>query len=120
MGKRSIIKRSPLTRNQKVSYPYSKNNPRGRGRPRSSIRKKYKIKKQSKEDDSSYILPSNTEESVDFDKLDLEEETINSELNSPVIDLTQDDSEEEGSGYPYFSHGQQICRNGRRRSDCLL
>ena len=93
MGKRSIIKRLPLTRNQKVSYPYSKNNPRGR--PRSSIRKKYKIKQQSKEDDSSYILPSNTEESVDFDKLDLEEETINSELNSPVIDLTQDDSEEE-------------------------
>ena len=93
MGKRSIIKRLPLTRNQKVSYPHSKNNPRGR--PRSSIRKKYKIKKQSKEDDSSYILPSNTEESVDFDKLDLEEETINSELNSPVIDLTQDDSEEE-------------------------
>ena len=93
MGKRSIIKRLPLTRNQKVSYPHSKNNPRGR--PRSSIRKKYKIKQQSKEDDSSYILPSNTEESVDFDKLDLEEETINSELNSPVIDLTQDDSEEE-------------------------
>jgi len=126
MVKRYLRKRLPLTKNQKTISQYFKNSQKPR------IRRKLKVKKPSKEDDSSYILPSNTDETDDFDKLDLEEETIDSQLNSPVIDLTDDDDEQEAKSvkkYPKYpkiirtrktskkSKGRQtIAKRGRRRS----
>ena len=89
MGKRLITKRLPLTRNQQTIYHYFKNSQKPR------VRRKIKVKKSSKEDDSSYKLPSKTDETEDYDKLDLEDETIESQLNSPVIDLTEEDEPEE-------------------------
>ena len=80
MGKRSITKRLPLTKSKNKKYPKLQ---KKRGR---------KPKKPPNEDDDSYILPSKTEETVDFDALDLEDETIESQLNSPIIDLTDDES----------------------------
>ena len=96
MGKRSIIKRSPLKRNQQIQktiYSYFKNAPkrrRGRQKKRKNLRTKNNL-----DDDSSYILPSNSEKTDDFDNLDLEDETIYSLPNSIVIDLNEDENSDE-------------------------
>ena len=104
MVKRYLRKRLPLTRNQKTISQYFKNSQKPR------IRRKLKAKKPSKDDDSSYVLPSNTDETDDFDKIDLEEETIESQINSAVIDLTDDDEQEAKSvkKYPKYPKIKRI------------
>ena len=89
MGKRLIKKRQPLTRNQQTIFHYFKE------KKKPKIRRKPRAKKIPKEDDSSYRLSSKTDETDDFDKLDLEDETIESQHGSPVIDLTEEEKPEE-------------------------
>lgn len=94
MGKRLITKKLPLTRDQQTIPHYFNNyikQKRKRGRPR----------KNPKEDDESYILPSKTDDTVDFDSLDLEDESIESQLNSPIIDLTEEEKPKETTPKKY-------------------
>ena len=111
MVKRYLRKRLPLTRNQKTISQYFKKSQKPR------IRRKLKPKKPSKEDDSSYVLPSNTDETDDFDKIDLEEETIESQINSTVIDLTEDDEPKEKSvkKYPKYPKMKRIIKSSKKR-----
>ena len=111
MVKRYLRKRLPLTRNQKTISQYFKKSQKPR------IRRKLKPKKPSKDDDSSYVLPSNTDETDDFDKIDLEEETIESQINSTVIDLTEDDEPKEKSvkKYPKYPKMKRIIKSSKKR-----
>lgn len=98
MGKRSITRRKALfkaRKARKLKSPKFRKHLKKRGR---------KPKYYSKEDDESYILPSKTEESIDFDSLDLEDETIDSQPNPTVIHLTDDEEEIEKSKRKIRTH----------------
>ena len=51
------------------------------------MKKKFYKKNNFKRDDESYILPSNIEDSDDYSKLDLDDETVDSQLRTPLVYL---------------------------------
>ena len=91
MGRKPLKRRGrpPLKRNQRTIYKYFNKKAKAR------IRKRFRSKKKKIDDDESYILPDSIEESEDNDYLDLEDESIESELDSPVISLIEDEDDDE-------------------------
>ena len=87
MGRRPLIRRCPLTRNQQTIFQYFKKSQKPK------VKRRVRIKHQRNEDDDSYVLPSNTDETEDFSELDLEDEEIDSQLQSPIIELDEDEEE---------------------------
>ena len=83
MGRRPIRKRLSLKSNQKTICHYFKK----RKRPYMRIKNNFRVKKKYQRDDESYILPSNADETEDYTDLDLDDETIDSQLNSSYINL---------------------------------
>ena len=81
MGRRPLRKRHSLKPNQKTICHYFKK------RPSIRMKKKFYKKNNFKRDDESYILPSNIEDSDDYSKLDLDDETVDSQLRAPLVYL---------------------------------
>ena len=87
MGRRPLLRRCPLTRNQQTIFQYFKKSQKPK------VKRRVRIKHQRNEDDDSYVLPSNTDETDDYSELDLDDEEIDSQLQSPVIELDEDEEE---------------------------
>ena len=87
MGRRPLLRKYPLTRNQQTIFQYFKKSQKPK------MKRRVRIKHQKKEDDESYVLPSNTEETEDYSELDLDDEEIDSLLKSPIIELDEDEEE---------------------------